>query len=84
LKAAGIRLNLAGLALLAALAPGPPAVVRLNDRKRIEWAGKPVTLAPRVGPRSLGLGMSLDHQGARLAPAAACRRALSRGRKRLP
>jgi len=37
------------------------AVVRLNDRKRIEWAGGPVTFAPWIGPRGAGLGVSLDY-----------------------
>ncbi len=36
------------------------AVVRFNDRKRIEWAGRPVTFTPWIGSRGAGLGASMD------------------------
>ncbi len=36
------------------------AVVRFNDRKRIEWAGKSVTFVPWFGPQGGGLGATID------------------------
>jgi hypothetical protein len=50
LQAADIRTGLTGR-----------AVIRFNDRERIERAGRPVTFAPGTGPRGAALGGSLGH-----------------------